>query len=49
VQRAKEMKRKNFATFSHTPKRLPKLIPLLVPSSEDPYLPQLNCKDPEDI
>jgi hypothetical protein len=44
VQRTKEMKRKIPATFSHTPKRLSKPIPLLVPSTEGSYLPRLKSK-----
>jgi hypothetical protein len=49
LQCTREMKRKIFATFSHTLKRLPNPIPLLVPTSERSYLPQLESKKSENI
>jgi hypothetical protein len=49
LQRTKGMKRKIFATFSHMPKRLLNLIPLLVPTSEHSYLLELDYKNSENI
>lgn len=49
LQRTKQMIRMIFDTFSHTPKRLPNSIPLLVPISERSYLLQLELKNFENI
>jgi hypothetical protein len=49
LQRTKGMRKKNFVTFSHTPTRLPRPIPLLAPSTEGSYLLQLKTKKSENI